>query len=409
MRNVGLVIKHEILSTVTKRSFWIMTFLFPLLIVGLNIGMQIVAQDSFSDEQAGTGDSAGPEAIGYVDQAGVIAEMPPGVPAGIVHAFDNVDAAQAALQAGDVVRYYVIPADWLATGDMVLVDKQFSVLSNAGNTGLMEYIVNYNLVGDPDLASLLIDPTPLVENHALAPQGATDTDNPLTFFVPFAVLFIFFFLLTMSGGFMLQSVTKEKENRTVEVLLLSLRPRDLMLGKVLGLGVVALGQMAVWLGVGFLALEQGRQSLAAASTFALPPGFVVWAILYFLLGYVLYASVLGALGALAPSAREGTQFTFVVLLPLMIPLWLNVTFTQAPNSSLATVLSLFPLTAPTAMITRLSTGVVPTWQAAAGLAGLAVTAYVFVLLSARFFRAETLLSGAAIKWQRIVHELRGRA
>ena len=407
MRNVLLVIKYEIQTTLGKRSFWIMTFLFPLLIVGLNVGMQIVAQNAFDDEQVVGGEQPGTpgEATGYVDQAGIIAQLPSGLPPGMVQSFPDKASAHAALQAGTITRYYLIPADWLQSGNVVMVASEFNIMGALTGDRLFEYIVSYNLVGDPVRASLAIDPTPRIEEHALATQAA-DRANPLTFLVPYAVMFIFFFLLTISGGFMLQSVTKEKETRTVEVLLLSLRPRELMLGKVLGLGVVALFQMAVWLGVGFLALNQGQRMLPAASSYALPPGFVVWAVLYFLLGYLLYASVLGAIGALAPSMREGSQFTFVAMLPLMIPLLMNVAFTETPNGALATFLSLFPLTAPTAMITRLSTGGVPFWQAAVGLAGLAVTAYVFVLLSARFFRAETLLSTAGMKWQRIIQELR---
>jgi ABC-2 type transport system permease protein len=223
--------------------------------------------------------------------------------------------------------------------------------------------------------------------------------------VPFAALFIFFFVITTSSGFMLQSVSKEKENRTVEILLLSLRPRDLMLGKVVGLGVVALLQMAIWLGGSLFALDRSA-TLGIAASVELPPGFVAWALAYFVLGYLLYASALGAIGALAPSAREGTQFTFIALLPLMIPLWLSTAFSESPNGTLATLFSLFPLTAPTSMITRMAAGPVPVEQLLVGLAGLAVTTYVFVLLAARFFRADTLLSSNALNWRRIVAELR---
>ena len=210
---------------------------------------------------------------------------------------------------------------------------------------------------------------------------------------------------------MLRSVSREKENYTVEVLLVSLRPRELMLGKVLGLGTVALLQMGIWLGGSFLTLQRGDSflatlgiSLAGASTF--PPGFLVWSILYFLLGYILYASLLGAIGALTPNARETGQFTFIALLPLMIPVWIGNAFVQTPHSALATALSLFPLTAPTAMLPRLVTGGVPGWQPVVGLIGLAITAYGFVLLSARFFRADTLLSGASLTWRRFVEEFK---
>jgi ABC-2 type transport system permease protein len=407
MRNVALVIRHEIVTTLGKRSFWIMTILFPLAIMALNIGTQLMARNSGGGEQAaGSEGGSGQKAIGYVDHAGLIVRLPPSLPLGSVQAFADEASAQQALQSGAIASYYILPADWIQTGKVIAVEKEFNITSGPVGASVLEYVVNYNVLGDESRAALVLNPTPRLEDHALVAQTTRDESSPLTFLVPYAVMFIFFFSLTMSGGFMLQSVTKEKENRVVEVLLLSLRPREMMLGKVLGLAVVALLQMAVWLGMGGLALDQAKQLLQQAASFALPRGFFVWALLYFLLGYLLYTSMLGAIGALAPSIREGTQFTFVAMLPLMLPLFMNVAFTEAPDGPLATALSLFPLTAPTAMITRLSTGVVPFWQAALGLIGLAVTTYVFVVLSAKFFRAETLLSTSGIGWRRIVEELK---
>jgi len=139
---------------------------------------------------------------------------------------------------------------------------------------------------------------------------------------------------------------------------------------------------------------------------ALPKGFVVWGLLYFVLGYILYASLLGAIGALAPNTRETGQFTFIAMLPLMLPVWLNTAFIQAPNGLLATIVSLFPLTAPTSMLPRLAAGGVPFWQPLVGLAALVVTTYLFVLIAARFFRADTLLSSASMSWARVVEEFK---
>ncbi|RXM21416.1 hypothetical protein EO238_27785, partial [Citrobacter sp. AAK_AS5] len=87
---------------------------------------------------------------------------------------------------------------------------------------------------------------------------------------------------------------------------------------------------------------------------------------------LVYAAALGALGALAPSLREGSQFTFIFLLPLLIPLWFNSVFIESPDSLLAVALSLFPMTAPTAMITRLTATAVPTWQLVVGTVLLAL-------------------------------------
>ena len=148
--------------------------------------------------------------------------------------------------------------------------------------------------------------------------------------------------------------------------------------------------------------------LVGAAGFLLGYALFVWAMLFFLFGYIAYAAALGALGALAPTMREGSQFTFILLLPLMVPLWLNNVFVNDSNGPIATALSLFPLSAPTTMVTRLAAGGVPAWQPFVALAGLIVTAYLFVLLAARFFRADTLLSSTSLSWGRIAAEIRGK-
>lgn len=406
MRNVWLVIKHEIISTLGKPSFWVMTFLFPLLIVGVSVGSQVLGRQVV-EEEISNGMPAD-EAIGYVDQAGLISEFPEGVPADLLIAFPTEDAARDALAAGEIGGYYLIPADFLDSGSIVLISGEYAPFKSLIGSDTIERIVSANLVGDEALAGLILSPTGRAENIPLAPEGGTDISSPMTFIVPYATLFIFFFVITMSSGFMLQSVAKEKENRVIEVLLLSVQPREMMLGKVVGLGSVALLQMVLWAGTGLALMGQGVVVSATAAAFSLPTGFLIWALLYFLLGYLLYASLMAALGALAPSMREGQQFTFVIMLPLMIPLWLVNVFAQTPNAPLAVVLSLFPLTAPVAMMARLAATGVPFWQPLVGLILLVMTAYLTVAATARLFRAQTLLSGATLTPRRIWSALRGR-
>jgi len=408
MHKIFLVVKHEIITTLQKRSFWIMTFLFPAIIIFFNVGTQVIAGSSFNNEDiesliAGTGST--PQSVAYVDEAGLMDRLPASIPDGTLHQFASEADARAALESGEFEYFFVVPADYVDSGNLIVITRDFRPF-NTPNEDLLSFVLAYNLTGDEETAVALLDPTPSVQQHALAPQTSNDQNNPLTFFVPFATMFIFFFLISMSSGFMLQSVSREKENRTVEVLLLSLRPRELMLGKVLGLSVVALLQMIVWMGGSLLALNRSQAVFAQVSGYTLPNGFAIWALLFFALGYLLYASLMGAIGALAPNAREGGQFTFFVMLPLLIPLWLNVTFVQSPHGTVATALSLFPLTAPTAMMTRMAAGGVPTWQILVSLGGLAATTYVFVVLASRFFRADTLLSGSSLKWRRFITELR---
>jgi ABC-2 type transport system permease protein len=415
MSNVWLVIKHEIATTLQKRSFWLTTFLLPAFILALSLGSQSLAQSSMATGGSNPllgGMMAAGKPIGYVDLAGIIEQIPAPPPsdnpwqtAGPLQAYPTEAAAQAALAQGAIAKYYLVPARFIQSGDLIVVDPNFSLFNSLENNAYFEYVLRLNLVKDADLASLLDDPTPDVTFQALAPQEAQrdDNDDFSGLGVPFAVLMIFYLVITMTGGFMLQSVSKEKENRTIEILLLSLRPRDLMLGKILGLAVVALLQVAIW---GGALLIFGGLSLAGLSSLGLPDGFFFWAILYFILGYLLYASLLGAVGALAPSTREGTQFTFLVLSPLFIPLMLNSVLIQTPDGALTTFLSLFPLTSPVTMITRLASGPVPFGQLALGLVLLAVTTYGIIVYAARFFRADTLLSFNTLNFKRLLQELR---
>jgi len=411
MRNIILIIKHEILTTLGKRSFWVMTFVFPILILTLSVTMQTVGTNAIieAEESASTieGSSSGTP-IGYVDESGVLTTLPPWVPSGYMESYPNVETVKAALEAGIINQYYFIPDNFYETGEFVLVDRDFQPLRSSSNAEVFENILSDALIEKDPLGPVLKNPTSRINGHAIGPPPKLDQDDMFSFIVPMAIMFIFFFTITSSGGFMLNSVTREKENRTAEILLVSLEPKQLMTGKIIGLGVVALFQMSVWMGGSLTALNNSDQIFDAARNFELPDGFVVYAFLFFIFGYFLYASILGAIGVLAPNAREGGQFSFVAIFPLLVPLWFNYSFTESPDGPLTIFLSLFPLTAPPSMITRMTMSSVPTWQILASLAGLAITAYIFVLLASRLFRADTLLSSESFRLMRLVKEIRNK-
>ncbi len=414
MRNTWIVLKHEIRTTLAKRSFWFTTFVFPLLILALTLLPQLLAGSAIESSQQGllTPAMAGLEqhpTIGYVDASGLVQAIPPDLPPGLLQRLDNETDALAAMQLGQMLQVYLVPADFMQRGEIVVIPSQYSPLVNPSSYDVMEYVLYYNLLGDADLARRVIWPgASAPQVLLLGPEASSRPASNASLGLSFAVMFILFFIITLSSGYMLQSVVKEKENRTTEVLLLSLSPVQLMLGKILGLGCLALLQMTIWLGGGLLVMGQQVSPLGGLEMPSLPPGFVVITVLYFLLGYLLYAAALGALGALSPNLREGSQYTFMLILPLVAPILLNTVFVQAPNGALATVLSIFPLTSPTAMPARLVSTAVPGWQIGLGLTLLVAATLAFVLLSARFFRADTLLSDATLSWQRLRSDWQNR-
>lgn len=407
MRNIRHIIWHEIVTMLGRRSFWLMTFIFPGLILALTTlpGLQARGASGNAQVQQVLAESlAAP--IAYVDLIGALDRLPPDVPPAAIQILRDEDAARRALAAREITGYYLIGPEYLSQGRVIVVIGRGGMLAATNQEQLLRYLLSYALTGEQQMALLLTDPVTEVEVAARSPEVKPSAGDRGGLGLQFVVMFVLFFVITISAGYMLQSVTREKESRTVEVLLTSLRPREVMLGKVVGLGAVALLQMGVWLGGGALMLRQGSPVVRLMAGQVLQPGFIALAVAYFLLGYLLYASVLGAIGALAPTQREGAQYTFVLLLPLMLPFWLNQTFAVSPNGGLATFFSLFPLSAPTSMLARLSAAAAPAWQIALSFAGLAITTYLFVLLSARFFRADTLLSHASLNWGRIGQELR---
>jgi ABC-2 type transport system permease protein len=404
MRNIFLVARHEIVTTLKKRSYWFFTIVFPGLIIGLNLVMQGTVQNEFGGTQDLIPEGgAGVPVLGYVDRSGLIQKLPAGLPTGLLQKIDNEADALLQLQSGQIDQYFVIPGDFLESGRLVQVVHEVDPM-NTAQSGLLEYLIYYNLTGDENLTQRLVQPA-ILNTVALAPVGRDET-SPAAFFIPFATMFIFFLTITMSSGFMLQSVTREKENRTVESLLLSLSPRHLMLGKVFAYSVVALIQISIWLGAGLLALERSRTMLETVQGLELPVGFVAWALLYFIFGYLTYAAIMGAIGALAPTMREGSQVTFLAIFPLLLPLWMSNSFIFSPNGGVAVFLSLFPLTSPTSMVTRMVSTQVPLWQNVLALVLLAFSTYFFISLAARFFRADNLLSASPLSLRRLWRELR---
>jgi ABC-2 type transport system permease protein len=414
MPKTFLVLKHEIITTIARRSFLLMAIGVPLVGALLMLGISYLssrpdsqATGMVSDLFSGQAEKSGlPE--GYVDQAGILQAIPDGIPAGQFLPYPDRERAEQAVQAGEIGAYYLIPPEFMDTGEVIYNRPDFNPLSAFDQSGEMQWILTVNLLGgDEALASLVNQPLE-TETVSLAPAPERDEENPLTFFLPYAVTLLFYFVIIMSSSFLLNSVTKEKENRVLEILMISATPRQLLMGKITGLGVVGLLQTILWGGTAYALLRLSGRTLDIPAAFQLPPSILFWGLIFFLLGYAVYASLMASVGALVPNLREASQATFVVILPLLIPLMLISILIQDPNGALATALSLFPLTSPVVMMTRLAAGPVPVWQPVLAAALLLVSAVFIIRSTANLFRAQTLLSGQPFTMGIFFRALAGR-
>jgi len=419
MHNVGLVAKHAIVTILRKRSFWILTFIMPAFLLSFQVYAAIKSSDTENTRVGPGAQTTRIEtpsdfpAIGLVDEAEIITRMPAGVPENLFVRYPDQVTARSALDAGQVEQYVLIPSDYLTNGKVTIYDREFQITSNgqdmglafnSSNEGVLNYLITYNLTGNEQISMALRNPTPgqLAEYHPIKPAQQTSAINQtLVMVIGQAIPYLFYFILLIGSGFLLQSVTAEKENRTVEVLLLSVSPKEIMAGKVFGLGIVILIQLLIWLGGGLITLQRST-AFMAVSSLHFPPSFIIWAVLYLILGYLTFGGIMAASGAIAPTAREGNQITYLLILPLLPTLMFASEFAENPHGVLPVILSLFPLSAPSAMVTRLALTEVPIWQILISLAGLTITAYLVITLAGRFFRADSLLSTASFSWRRLL-------
>jgi ABC-2 type transport system permease protein len=179
-------------------------------------------------------------------------------------------------------------------------------------------------------------------------------------------------------------------------MLSSISPLEMLAGKAIGLGAAGLLQLAIWLLAGNLLLGVAGSALSLPAGFSLGTSAIAGGLLFFLLGYALYAALIAGLGALAPSLRDASQATIIVYIPLMVPLWLINSIMMQPNGAVAVALSIIPFTSPVVMAARLVRVSPPLWQVVLAAALLLVTAYGTLRLVARLFRAQTLLSGQPV-------------
>lgn len=411
MHKILLVLRTEIINAFTRRSFLFMTFVLPLVGFSLFMGISYLNQrNPQALENIVSAPSAETESEGYVDYSGIIQSLPADIPPDRLIPYPDEEAANRAIENGEISGYYIIPADVIESGEMTLVKLDFSSSSSDDQSDwAMRWTFYVNLLGgDESLATRVNSPMD-VHLVSLTPETGRDESNPLTYAVPYATTMLFFYIILGTASMMLNSVATEKQNRVMEVLMLSVSPRQLLTGKIVGLGITGLLQTTIYTGMFYSLLRiSGRTSLSAAN-FNLPPSILGWGLVFFLLGYAIYASLMAGLGALVPNLREASQATFVVITPLLIPMFLMAALIREPNGAVSLILSFFPLTAPVAMMTRLTAGAVPLWQPLLAVLLAVLTAMLIIRAVAGFYRAQVLLSGQEFKVKLFFQALLGRA
>ncbi len=366
-----------------------MTLIVPLLAL-LGIGAyHVVSGISKPVEEA--------EKIGYVDEAGGFDQFTSHGNLTLVP-FQTQDEANNALAINEIKEYFIIPPDYISTGvvNRYTMQKELyppPATMTAINTFLLKNLLSGQVPAST--ASRIEAPLNLVTVTLTATgEVAPEQGGFGNFVFPGVFSILLVLAIIFSSTYLLQGLGEEKENRLIEILLSSVSTRQLLTSKVLGIGAAGLVQVAVWVVSAPLLLRLASSSIGGfISTIQLPAHFLILGIIYFILGYLLFAVLSASIGAISSSSREGQQLIAIFTLPAVAPLWFISLLMMFPNNPVWIGLSIFPLTAPVAVMIRLGVTDVPAWQLAASIAVLVVSIVGGLLITIRVFRTYLLMYG----------------
>ena len=415
MKKLYLVSRNEILSLIRRPSFLFATFGLPLfsalLIAGLSYFNNGNDNQLASISAITTGGSTvinNDNNFGYVDQAKIIASFPTDLPETVLTAYRDEPEAKRALSDRGIEGFFLVPSDYLQTGTIKFVRPDGAI--NQSNQGIKQFerLLQFNLLeGNEELDQRFKQPFALEVNY-LEASIAQNLDDPMEYMLlPYGITLLYYILILTSSSLLLSSITKEKESRLIEILMVSTTPKQLLGGKIIGLGLVGLFQTLIWIGSGYIFFKISGRTLDLPHSVNLTPELILWGVLFFLTGYALYASLMAAIGALVPKLREATHATMIVISPMIIPIMMISVVVRKPNDWVALTLSMIPFTSPVTMMTRHATTSVPVWQSITSILLLILTAYLIIRIVARIFHAQNLLSGQPFNLTRFFNAVRG--
>lgn len=400
MGKLWLIAKREYLFNIKRPAFLFAAFGTPIFFVGvmiLSIALTENTERTVSDLS-----------VGYVDNAAVLDE-PNALEdyTGIFAPYESEESARAALDDGTIDTYFVVAENYAQSARVEIYSYETmpDTLDN-----VVRDLLRVNIARDLTLRvpeARLLDSSELTIR--LEDSGREVTEDGIVGLLLFPVVFAVVFILAtqITSGFLMSGLVEEKTNRVIELLVTSATPMQLLGGKILGLGLLGLTQLAVWVGLIVLAMLLG-QDLPVLSGITLPVDLLVFGLIYFVLGYFMVAALMAAIGVLVGSEQESRQVAGFISLPLFTPYLFLFSFLVDSNGTIPVILSMIPFTSPMAMIMRLGIGGVPLVEVALSMSILLAATVFFVWASVKIFRWGVLLYGKKLNIREIVRVLRGR-
>lgn len=424
MRKIWAVIRREFLERVRSKWFIIGTVLGPVLMFGI-IAIPILVGERGGNRTVTVLDAT---TTGFGER---LTEMLDG--AGTVIAQRVItDAPSLEDAAGSLARRVELEAiDGFIIVTDAVVDDGRAEYRGRNVTSLTDMqtlqVILRNAVFSERLRREGVDPSLVARaripvnltTKKIRDGQVTEESGEASFFLAYAMWFLLYIAILLYGIQVMGSVVEEKTTRVIEVLTSSLRPFQLLAGKILGVGAVGLLQLGIWVGFGKLMLDQrvrvasllgqGEEAAALANLSLPEVSFMTIAVFlaYFLLGYFLYAAMFAAVAAMVNSEAEARQAQTPVVMLLVIPTVLMIGILDNPDGSMAVALSLIPFTSPIGMPVRWAATPIPLTELAGSLAILVATVVAITWIAGRIYRVGILMYGKKPGIRELIRWVRG--
>lgn len=387
LTKVMCVVRREYVESVRKRSFLFGLVATPLMMSAM-IVLPLFSEGILANEVLRVGvldRSGGNFGARLVESAEAPLELE------LIPTPTTDSALASRVEAGNLTGWLELPTDFAQSGEFTYRSESitnFTVLENlqvrVGRVLARERAAGFGL--DSDAADRLLEGAEL-RTIRIGKAGESEVDFMQVYMHAVLLVMTLFFALIPTGHILMRSVIEEKSNRVIEVLLSSVTPLELMVGKIVGLGAVGLTLLGTWAAVGaFLSLRLGRTLPISAEEIGV-------FMLYFVPGYFLFAALLGSIGAICSSERDAQPFLTPISLLLILPVMMGVVLAQAPDHWLVRVLSFFPPLTPSLMLFRYAIKQPPAWEIAATWSTLVLATAAMFWMSSRVFRVGILMTG----------------
>jgi ABC-2 type transport system permease protein len=413
-RKVATIIRREYLVRVRTKAFWISTVLVPVMMLTFTVLPNLMLSRTGGTYTVAvvTADDVLYAAFERAVRERTAAESGGAAKAGAIvvrleRARPEADTAAQRLAlkrrvvGKQLAGILVLPGTVLADGKVEYVATNVSAVRLMGilERAVDAAVVNLRLTGagvPADRVEALtaradVKPVKIGEDLSESREAAFEKSFVLSYLLTFALYFTMMFY----GYYVLRGVLEEKSSRIVEVIVANVRPMELMLGKILGVGAVGLTQYAIWVLAAMNVAVPGIMGFAAmeGATALLSPVLLVFFVVFFVLGYFQFASFYAAIGAAFNTEEEAQQMQTVVGMVMAIPMVMMFPVLANPDSTLSVVLSLVPLFAPMLFFMRMTVQMPPVWQIALCIVLMIGSVFAIARVAAAIYRVGILMYG----------------